>query len=270
MPQINFTQGLIKYTDIKPIFAGISQCKSAHAYGPAVRRYCIIHFCIRGKGVFQNSGGTYEVNAGQAFIINPDEVTFYKADDLDPWMYTWIAFSGAICERIATLEPVITVQDKSVFSDIRRLLASGVYTPEQYLICLIRLFENILPASPDNLPGYAARAKEYIKLHYMENISIEQLAASLNIDRRYLLRLFKKEYGITIVNYLVTTRLDAAYGFLRDGFPVNKAAVMCGYSDAYNFSKMFKKYRGISPSAVRCNSKKTATPQDSDEYICCQ
>ena len=268
MPQINFTQGIMKYTDIKPIFAGMSQCKSLHSYGPAIRHHCIIHYCIHGEGVFRNDSGTYKISKGQAFIINPDEITFYQADEHNPWMYTWIAFSGAICDVIKGICPVINIKDTSVFSDIRRLVAEGECRPEKYLISLIRLFEEILPSSDESLPGYALRAKDYIKLHYMEDISVEQIASSLNIDRRYLLRLFKREFGMTLVNYIVRTRLDAAYDFLSSGFPVNKAAVMCGYTDAYNFSKMFKKYHGISPSEVKQNDVRQNG--DIDEYIYCQ
>ena len=272
MPQTNFTQGIMKYNDIKPIFAGFSQCKSMHSYGPAVRHHCIIHYCIRGKGIFRNSGGTYEIGAGQAFIINPDEITFYQADETNPWMYTWIAFSGTICENIKSLSPVINVKNASVFEEIKNLVSQGICSPEKYLICLIRLFEDILPVASDGMPGYALRAKDYIKLHYMEDISVENIAASFNIDRRYLLRLFKREFGITIVNFIVRTRLDAAYDFLASGIPVNKAAVMCGYADAYNFSKMFKKYHGISPSEVKLGNRTASdnSHDGSEDYIYCQ
>lgn len=270
VPQTNFTQGIMKYTDIKPIFAGMSQCKSLHSYGPAVRHHCIIHYCVRGNGIFQNSSGTYNVTPGKAFIICPDEVTFYRADEADPWFYTWIAFSGTVCEKMRDLPPVISVKNPEVFDEIARLVAQGVCTPEKYLVCLIRLFENIIPPSAENTPGYALRTKDYIKLHYMEDISVEQIASSFNIDRRYLLRLFKREFGITIVNFLVRTRLDAAYDFLVAGYAVNKAAVMCGYSDVYNFSKMFKKYHGISPSDVKGKNADNKQKDTREDYIYCK
>ena len=272
LPQVNFTQGIMKYNDIKPIFAGMSQCKSLHAYGPAIRHHCLIHYCVRGKGIFQNKYGTHEIGQGQLFIINPEEITFYRADEGNPWMYTWIAFSGTVCEKIKKLPPVITLKNSSVFENIQKLIAEGVCLPEEYLINLIRLFGEILPPAPVNEAGYATRAKDYIKLHYMEDISVESISASLGVDRRYLLRLFKKEYGVTIVNHIVNTRLSAAYGFLASGIPVSKAAVMCGYADVYNFSKMFKKYHGVSPSDVKRNAlpeNKPLLPAD-DEYIYCQ
>ena len=250
MPQINFNPGIMKYNDIRPLFAGASKCRPKHSYGPAIRHHCLIHYCMEGKGIFKNAGGTYEITPGKLFIINPDEVTFYQADELLPWKYVWIAFSGAVCEKTAKLPPVIQLEDAAVFEKIENAVNQENLSPEFYLKCLIDLFEVLLPVDPSSMPGYALRTKDYIKLHYMDDISVEQIAASLNIDRRYLLRLFKREFGITIVNYIIRTRLEIAYGYLKEGYPVNRTAIMCGYSDAYNFSKMFKKYYGYPPSDV--------------------
>ncbi len=247
---VNFNPGIMKYSDIRPLFAGFEQCRANHSYGPAIRHHCIIHFCVSGKGVFRNNNGSFNVEPGQIFIINPNELTFYQADGEDPWKYIWIAFSGNICEKIAKLAPVIMLKDKNVFGDIEKGIRDGILCPEHYLVLLLSLFEQLLPIDLASMPGYAIRAKEYIRLHYMEDISVEKIAESFNIDRRYLLRLFKREFGITIVNYLVKTRLEAAYKYLKDGYAVNRAAIMCGYTDAYNFSKMFKKYYGFSPSDV--------------------
>ena len=187
-------------------------------------------------------------------------------------MYIWIAFSGTVCEKVKTLPPILNLGSSTVFDEIRTLVANGVCLPEEYLVCLIRLFGQILPSPSDNMPGYAIRAKDYIRLHYMEDISVENIAASLSIDRRYLLRLFKKEFGVTVVNFIIRTRLDAAHEFLRSGIPVNKTAVMCGYSDVYNFSKMFKKYHGISPSEVKTGNPPILklTDGEAEDYIYCQ
>ncbi len=260
MPQMNFNPGIMKYTDIRPLFAGMSQCRSKHGYGPAIRNHCLIHYCVSGKGIFKNQKGTFSVTPGMAFIINPGELAYYQADEKDPWKYIWIAFSGNISEKISMLDSVVDLSDVKLFFDIEQAVNDNVLAPEFYLKKLIELFEFLLPIDQSSMPGYAIRAKEYIKLHYMEDISVEQIAASFNIDRRYLLRLFKREFGITIVNYLVKTRLEAAYEYLREGYPVNRTAAMCGYSDAYNFSKMFKKYYGYSPSDTTMYSSKQSRP----------
>ena len=80
--------------DLQVLHAGMEQCPPAHAFGPAVRDYYLIHFVLRGQGRFQAENRTFQLRTGHGFLIYPDQVTFYEADQQDPWFYVWIAFSG--------------------------------------------------------------------------------------------------------------------------------------------------------------------------------
>jgi len=89
----------------------------------------------------------------------------------------------------------------------------------------------------------------------MQPISVSLLADEMNIDRRYLSRLFKREYGMTMQDFIVASRMKHAAEFLADGYSVAQSANMTGYTDVFNFSKMFKKYHGVSPSDVKRRNK---------------
>jgi AraC-like DNA-binding protein len=88
----------------------------------------------------------------------------------------------------------------------------------------------------------------------MEELRIEQIAKEVSLDRRYLSRIFKKETGKTIQEYLLSTRMKYACIFLKDGRSVSECAALCGYSDLPNFSKMFKRTYGISPTEFQKDS----------------
>ena len=94
------------FDDISPIFAGEEACKSGHQFGPAVRDYYLIHFCIDGRGVFSDKYGDHEIEAGELFVIRPSELTVYRADDEDPWRYIWIAFTGKKAAKFDTGQSV--------------------------------------------------------------------------------------------------------------------------------------------------------------------
>ena len=104
---------------------------------------------------------------------------------------------------------------------------------------------------------YVRKVKNYIKHSYMNNISIEEIARAVSLDRGYLSRLFKKETGRTMQEYLIGVRMKHARILLRNGKTVTETATLCGYTDVYNFSKMFKKTQGISPSELQKNGSAT-------------
>ena len=55
--------------DLNPLVLGEEECRPGHSFGPAVRQYTLIHYVVRGKGVFYARGGVWPVEAGQAFLI---------------------------------------------------------------------------------------------------------------------------------------------------------------------------------------------------------
>ncbi len=248
MNYFTFTDGIIKYNDIRPIYAGSEQCTNLHSFGPVLRHHAVIFFCKSGKGVYSVDDRVYEIKEGQIFIQNSGDVVFHQADEFDPWHYIWIALSGTVTERLSKLPTVIDLECSKVFDDIHDLVVKGEMKPEKYLICLIKLFEELFPDPENAATDFAIRAKEYINLHYMENISVEKISESFGMDRRYLLRIFKHRFGVTIVDYLIKVRMESAANFLKQRYSVGKTAAMCGYPDPYSFSKMFKKYHGISPA----------------------
>jgi AraC-like DNA-binding protein len=73
------------------------------------------------------------------------------------------------------------------------------------------------------------------------------IAQKMNLDRRYLSRIFKEKTGVTIKDYLIGVRMEEAKRRLETGESITDAARLCGYDDVCNFSKMFKKRFGISP-----------------------
>ena len=64
-------------TDIIPITVGREKCASGYKFGPHVRSYYVIHFCLSGKGTLIDKFGKREISAGELFIIRPDEVSTY-------------------------------------------------------------------------------------------------------------------------------------------------------------------------------------------------
>ena len=93
----------------------------------------------------------------------------------------------------------------------------------------------------------------YFEDHYNEKISLDQVAENMYLSPFYISKIFKSETGDTPIRHLINIRLEKAKELLEGGFTgsIQEVAAMVGYDDAYHFSKLFKKYFGISPSGVR-------------------
>ena len=103
-------------------------------------------------------------------------------------------------------------------------------------------------STPNN---YIKTVSDYIKANYMHQISISSLANAVNLNSRYLSRIFKEARGITIQEYIIKKRINKAKELLSQGLSVSETALFVGYHDPFTFSKIFKKYTGMSPSLYK-------------------
>ena len=96
---------------------------------------------------------------------------------------------------------------------------------------------------------------DYVAEHYREKISFAKLADGANISKAYLSVRFKEEVGVAFSDYLLSFRLNKAKELLAhdENISCKEAALRVGYSDYIQFTKMFKKFIGISPSDYRKN-----------------
>ena len=93
------------------------------------------------------------------------------------------------------------------------------------------------------------RIVSYFEDHYNEKISLDQIAENMYLSPYYISKIFKSETGDTPINYLISLRMQKARELLDENpeQSIQAVAMAVGYEDAYHFSKLFKKYFGLSP-----------------------
>lgn len=91
--------------------------------------------------------------------------------------------------------------------------------------------------------------KKYIEEHYIEEIQLGDLALVAHVSPSYLSTRFKKEMGVSFTEYLVRYRMNKAKKYLKkQNITCKEVAESVGYKDYAQFSKMFKKYIGMTPT----------------------
>ena len=92
----------------------------------------------------------------------------------------------------------------------------------------------------------------YIDFNYQEDLSLKKIADLFSISPSYLSALFKKETGSTLTEYINNKRIDISVSLLNTtDSSIQNVAAQVGFLDVNYYTRIFKKLKGISPSAYR-------------------
>ena len=95
-------------------------------------------------------------------------------------------------------------------------------------------------------------AMQFVRENFQSKITLDEAAAYVNLSPSYLSKLFKKELDQNFNNYLNHIRVEKSKNYLiNTDIPLIDIAGMCGFEDQSYFSKVFKKFAGISPGKFR-------------------
>lgn len=103
-----------------------------------------------------------------------------------------------------------------------------------------------------------ARIKKYIEQHFRENISREDIAASIFITPNYLSKVFHEKAGMALREYINICRVEEAKRLMSTtGYSVTEIALMVGFENIPYFSTVFKKHCNMTPAAWKNGLEKT-------------
>lgn len=88
--------------------------------------------------------------------------------------------------------------------------------------------------------------KKYLDENYAKKITLDDLADRYYINKYYLTRVFKEQFGISVMDYLLNVRITEAKYMLRfTKKSAEEVSLACGIGDMYYLSRVFKKVEGI-------------------------
>lgn len=257
------------FTDFYMRFCGMQECTPLYSFGPAVRDHLLLHYCIKGKGTYYAQNRQYRIQAGDAFLILPGEVTFYQADEQDPWTYLWIGFDGAKailylrrCGLGQEQRTIYCDQTEQLVMIIQDIIAHHTLSYSHELYIQGKLFEFFsylaqsaqieyhTEVSSENI--YVSKTIEYIQRNYQNPISVNEMSDYIGLHRSYLSSLFQQHIHMSPQQFLMSFRMTKAKVMLEESeHPISFISYSCGYANQLGFAKAFHKLSGMSPSAYR-------------------
>lgn len=135
----------------------------------------------------------------------------------------------------------------SVYAEIHKVPKEEIRIP-QFSSLSFSIDEN-------NIPDLLKDILHYMRLNFHKNISLEQLGEEFNLHPNYICSLFQAHTKTTFLKYLDSLRLQESIAvLLRDKeLTIEKVAISSGFMSERQFYKVFKKYTGITPGALRSN-----------------
>ena len=229
-----------------------------------------IYYLVEGVCCFFIDNKSYRLRAGDVALFPPGII--HKANYETPTFSRLLIYCDAAlipvsAEPVIRLFPVFPRHEETsgpirdIFETIRR-----EYTdPDEFSGDLLRskLGELLLLIArhsgsahrPNGESPVVEQAVDYIRSRYGEPVSLGDVASHCFVSREHLSRLFKRETGFNLSEYLMIYRLQKAESLLyrEPKLRISEVARRCGFSDSNYFSKSFRKVYGIAPTAVKGN-----------------
>ena len=223
---------------------------------------------IDGEGKLEYQGRQYCLKMGDSAFINCQHPYSHRTDEV-LWTIKWIHFYGPSMALIydkylerggqpvfeADTEPFLNVHLKlfetagsndymrdmiinELLATLLRLLMEQSWHPESASIKSKKTSANVI--------------REYLEKNYKGKITLDELADIFYINKYYLTRVFKEQFGISITSYLKTVRITHAKQLLRfSDMTVEEIGYESGIGALNYFSRVFKEVEGVSPSVYR-------------------
>ncbi len=243
-----------------------------HSFDRHIHEGYAIGMMERGAERFYYRGDHYVLPEGCAVVINPGEIHTGHAIRADGWTYRMFYPDVPFVQRILAemtgrhgVMPVFNqpiIRDRYVVALIRRMhriLETSDSRLERDAAIRVALGQLILRHADDRrVPPIVTRekfavqhARAYLRQHYAENVSLEDLAAQVNLSPYHLVHVFHAEVGVPPHVYLTHVRVERAKALLAAGQQIAQIAADVGFTDQSHLTRRFKGVVGVTPGHYR-------------------
>jgi len=254
--------------DLYPIDVGHEKHSANDLEIPNKYPYFSMHFVIKGKGYINVDGVTHTFSKNDLFVLPPNTDLLYATDKKSPWEYYWINFNGLLAQKI--------LDNLSIFGDnlsvkmpntsvkqyfikalaAKKKLQSQAYTATE---CLFGIFSKVSETvslhdtEKNNKLSMFEQIYNYTRLHlYDSDLTAKSVSQKFFIDPCYFSTLFKKNANTSFKQFVNYERIKKATLLIETtDMLIKEIAETVGFTDPLHFSKLFKKYRLVSPEAYR-------------------
>lgn len=244
-------------------------------------------YTVSGHGFFAQNGVRSSVRAGSLVLLGPKSEHDYGCDANGRWECLYAHFTprlqwlelmkwpdlgerlhvlhlapGRVRDAIEAAMWRCNTYRSAAFSQYAHELAMAALEE----VLLLAAHEQSYAGAAPRLSGAIRKTIEYILEHLTRQHSIPALARVAQLSPSHFAHRFKTETGEAVISYIIRLRVQKAAALLEyEGKNVKEAAAACGFSSQFYFSRQFRQWYLISPSAFKrnCVAVKMKSPEQS-------
>lgn len=245
---------------------GHSDCKTCNDDNYFVKRtnsqILAIEYIKNGSGTLVIEDQTHQLNPNSLFFLKKNTTHLYYPDKNNLWEKEWILFDGELANKFIDWyipHNIYCIENYNAdyfFSAINDLAQKYKNNYGEFIKYATLAFCNFIIDLNyfinHNSLDVANKVKNIMDNNLHKNISIHDIANQLHYSTNYIIRAFKKKFGITPAKYYVQKKIELAMLQLRIGeLSVCEISDNLNFVDQHYFCNVFKLYTGLTPSQYK-------------------
>ncbi|MCQ0112640.1 AraC-type DNA-binding protein [Zhouia amylolytica] len=229
----------------------------------------IFIYCTSGSGWIELNDTHHEIHPGMYFIIPKNIPHRYGADIKKPWSIYWLHFNGSSSDSLLRTHEErvnkafhVGYQMKSVdlFEQLFSLADTNFSEAQLRYACILTykfvsdfiFFDHIKGVALEQGQNLRNDIVDFLMANIDQPLTAEDIAKAFNYSRSHLFNYFKQATGHSLMYYFNLKKIQKACEFLSyTDLSIKEISLKTGFQDQLYFSRVFKKYIGLSPRAYR-------------------
>lgn len=225
---------------------------------------------IDGDAFYMVEGNQYHLKKGDIMLMRRSEVHCLKLRSLARYERITINFKPEILENFDPKRRLLSMFEDRPLGKFNRFSArfhpdnnwfyylekicqnQDVHTRLIYLLPLLKelsdAFDNIKKEDDEALQSKTFKITDYINRHLFDELSLEKICDKFYLSKSQLNRIFHRDTGSTVWNYITVKRLYYARNLLCNGEKPSIVYAKCGFNDYITFYKAYRKEFGVNPN----------------------
>lgn len=231
----------------------------------------LVIYTVSGHGKLFYGDTEYDVKKGQCFYLHCQEYHHYWTPDHTDWEFVWIHFNGPNAlgyyqQFVQNGFKILNTTNGNIEHWIRSALECNLKKNVMTEILTSNMIHNLLTelliqnctndTGSIQIPAYIKSIAKKIDCCFREPLCLDDFACEFHRSKYYICKEFKKYMGVSLNEYIITSRISYAKELLRySDLPVSEIAYETGMNNVTHFINLFKARENVTPLVYRTKWK---------------